>query len=385
MLLLLIAAPWHVLAGLRNHVGANGHGFFWFYFINEHVLRFLGRRLPKDYNKQPFLVYWLGHLVWLFPWSLFLLLAIKNLWRRLRHASVALDFRTRSRLMCSVYAGVILVFFAISTNQEYYTFPAYLPIILLLVDGLQEAEQQSHRRRSLIGSHVAMAVIGWAVAAVLIAGLWSSRHLAFVPDISTALEKRGVGNYTLSMSHFFDLTGESFAALRLPAGLAAVALLVGPLVAWWLRYRRRDPAATWALGATMAVFLVAAGLAFGRFGSYLSSKDIAVEMNQRLRLEDKMMIYGDQAAGSSLLFYMKRPIYLVNGATTSMQFGSTFPDAPKIFLDDAGLQAAWQSPTRVYLFLPNDRRAQADRALAGLEKFVVVERSEKIIYSNRKP
>jgi hypothetical protein len=213
--------------------------------------------------------------------------------------------------------------------------------------------------------------------------LWSSRQLAFVPDISTVLAKRGVGNYTLSMSHFFDLTGESFAALRLPATVAALALLIGPIVAWVLRRARRDAAATWMVGVTLATFLVAAGIAFGRFGSYLSSKHIALELNQRLNADDKMMIYGDQAAGSSLLFYMKRPIYLVNGATTSMQFGSTFPDAPKIFLDDAGLREVWQSGQRVYLFLPDERRERADAALAGLPKYAVIERSEKFVYSNR--
>ena len=43
------------------------HGFFYFYFINEQVLRFLGKRYPEDYNKQPFWVYWVGQLAWLCP------------------------------------------------------------------------------------------------------------------------------------------------------------------------------------------------------------------------------------------------------------------------------------------------------------------------------
>ncbi len=381
LLLFVIAAPWHILAGLRNQGGENGHGFFWFYFVNEHFLRFLGKRLPKDYNKQPFLVFWLGHLVWLFPWSLFLPLAVRDLWQRWRERQPELDFAARTRLMCVIYAALILVFFSISTNQEYYTFPAYLPIIILVAAALARAEESGSKW--LIGAHALLTVIGVAVAAVLIAGLWSSRQLAFVPDISTVLAKRGVGNYTLSMSHFFDLTGESFAALRLPATVAALALLIGPIVAWVLRRARRDAAATWMVGVTLATFLVAAGIAFGRFGSYLSSKHIALELNQRLNADDKMMIYGDQAAGSSLLFYMKRPIYLVNGATTSMQFGSTFPDAPKIFLDDAGLREVWQSGQRVYLFLPDERRERADAALAGLPKYAVIERSEKFVYSNR--
>ena len=64
-LFLLVAAPWHILAGLRNTGGQGGHGFFWFYFVNEHFLRFLGKRYPRDYNKLPWALYWSLHLVWL--------------------------------------------------------------------------------------------------------------------------------------------------------------------------------------------------------------------------------------------------------------------------------------------------------------------------------
>ena len=28
-------------------------GFFWFYFFNEHLLRFLNLRYPRDYNTVP--------------------------------------------------------------------------------------------------------------------------------------------------------------------------------------------------------------------------------------------------------------------------------------------------------------------------------------------
>ena len=90
LLFTAIAAPWHILAGLRNPgaghpVGniptpGNVHGFFYFYFINEQVLRFLGRRYPVDYNKLPFVLYWSLHLVWLFPWSIYLPAVIRQAW-----------------------------------------------------------------------------------------------------------------------------------------------------------------------------------------------------------------------------------------------------------------------------------------------------------------
>src|SRR5204862_7296648 len=86
LVLLAIAAPWHVLATLRNppyfdftmHSERGSYrGFFWFYFINEHVLRFLNLRYPRDYNTVPRPLFWLFHLLWFFPWSLYFPAALK--------------------------------------------------------------------------------------------------------------------------------------------------------------------------------------------------------------------------------------------------------------------------------------------------------------------
>ena len=136
-----------------------------------------------------------------------------------------------------VAAGNLLrlhpVFFSLSTNQEYYTFPAWPALLILIaavVAGIEEKrapqltyEHQRHalhgvayRRTSSVRSRrrsLAAVALGWC--------LWESRNLPFVADIGTLLAHRDVGDYTLSMSHFFDLTGPSFAALRLPAILAA--------------------------------------------------------------------------------------------------------------------------------------------------------------------
>jgi hypothetical protein len=39
------------------------HGFLWFYFVNEQLLRFLNLRYPRDYNTVPRLYFWLFHLL----------------------------------------------------------------------------------------------------------------------------------------------------------------------------------------------------------------------------------------------------------------------------------------------------------------------------------
>jgi 4-amino-4-deoxy-L-arabinose transferase-like glycosyltransferase len=393
-LFLIIAAPWHIFAALRNPGAPEHHGFLWFYFVNEHFLRFLGKRSPRDYNKLPTTLYWTLHLVWLFPWSLYLPAAVRTAvkeWRDQRaHNATAAGMQhgnsaSRTRMLCWILAGVVLIFFALSTNQEYYTFPAYLPLLLLLADGIAQCERAECERGTregwLTASGCILAVIGIAASVMLFVGLWKSRHLAFERDIGTVLSRQETSAYTLSMSHMLDLSYASFAALRFPATLAAVALLIAPALSFLLRWLRRHYAATWALAAGMTVFLAAAHLALERFGPYLSSKQLAYEIAVRAQPQDKVMIYGDQAFGSSLLFYLRRPIDLVEGRTTSMWFGSTFPDAPKIYLSDADLQKDWASGERVFLFVPPHQKARVDGLLP--HKFFVAEGSGKFIYRNQ--
>ena len=101
------------------------HGFFWFYFINEQLLRFLNKRYPRDYNTVPRALFWLFHLLWLFPWSVYFGSLVKLRFRGPDRASSA-------RLLALCWAGFVLCFFTFSTTQEYYSMPAYPAMALLL-------------------------------------------------------------------------------------------------------------------------------------------------------------------------------------------------------------------------------------------------------------
>jgi hypothetical protein len=419
LLYLAIAAPWHILCGLANPdqghpIGnhptpGNVHGFWYFYFINEHVMRFIGGRFPDDYNKMPFLVYWLAHLVWLFPWSLFLPALLVVAWRTrhrwlrhlrrdsgqtvdlyLEHAeseddatyAARLKFRVCSAWLLTLFAGFTVLFFAISTNQEYYTFPAWTPLLMLIAGTLAGIEQRRGpegqkpllSQKWLSGAQAFFAAVGVLIAAILGYCLWESRNLPFVSDIGTLLAHRDVGGYTLSMSHFFDLTGPSFAALRLPAVIAAVTLLIGPLVGWILRMRGKHVAATISVAVTSAVFLVAAHIAFARFDPMLSSKQLADTIVAKGTPSDSFIIYGDQSDASSVVFYthkfLKKPAYIAvqpcspHGAGSSLLWGSCYPDAPHIFLSDEQLSKMWGTGERKWLFAQDENQSKAEQLLA---------------------
>ncbi|MEO6806640.1 MAG: phospholipid carrier-dependent glycosyltransferase, partial [Edaphobacter sp.] len=100
---LIIAAPWHILIALANptqgHPGnltftnhhwqvplptdGNVHGWFWFYFVNEQLLRYLNLRVPRDYDTVPLYLFWGLLLIWLMPWSVYLLRALRTIpWRK---------------------------------------------------------------------------------------------------------------------------------------------------------------------------------------------------------------------------------------------------------------------------------------------------------------
>jgi len=216
--------------------------------------------------------------------------------------------------------------------------------------------------------------------------------LPSVPDIGTVLAHRGVGDYTLSMSHFFDLTGASFAALRLPAALAAVTLLLGPALGWFLRLKGKHLAATVSVALTFTVFLVAAHIAFARFDPMLGSKAIADTIVQKGSPADTFIIFGDQSDASSVIFYthkfLGKPALLVlprcgqHGEGSTLLWGSCYPDAPDIYLSEQKLSSIWGKGERKWLFAQDVNQAKAENLLAG-RLYPVQSLADKALWTDR--
>ena len=166
---LAIAAPWHVLAALRNPaiplppglgLPAKG-GWAWFYLYNEHIARFLSKRIPHDYGQTPVWLFWLYVAIWIMPWTAFLPSAMAHHLRTLRSTYTSklinkhglgksratspgapcpalgtwAPHQQEAALALLLWAAIVLLFFSLSARQEYYSLPA-IPALALMAGAL---------------------------------------------------------------------------------------------------------------------------------------------------------------------------------------------------------------------------------------------------------
>ena len=363
----LVAAPWHILAAIR------APGFFWAYFVNDHFKRALGTRWPPDYSAVPLGLWWTAHLAWLFPWAFFVPLPVRDFLSSgmpSRNWSKA----SQARLLLFAWAGVILLFFSVvgGSRMEYYSLAAWPGIALLLAAALADSEQAGDRWLRVIQR--ALAVLGTVLAILLAYLLIASSHEQHTGDISVLLSTHESGFYRFAMAHAFDLTVRAFADLRAPSIIAACALLTTFATAWMLRERDLHAASTIVMSAGMIILLFAADMAYGRFEPQLSSHSLAMKLNRSLRPGDRLVIYGDFAAGSSLAFYTHRQLCMYDASYSELEYGSEFPDAPKIFFDDHDFPSLWNGRDRVFLIVPS-AQLQSVRARLPLEATWLVAQS----------
>ena len=377
----VVAAPWHIAAIVENPGGPTHKGFFWFYFINEQLYRYLNKRVPRDYDKVPLVLFWAMVLIWLLPWAFYIVGAIRQA-PAIREWRSRLEERQRASLLFLIWALVVLVFFSFSTRQEYYTIPA-LPALALLLGGFFAAEiadtGDSRLRRLGRISSAAFLAVGLAVAALCSFFLITAKTPPPGVDLAALLEQHPE-MYALSFGHFMDLTPQAMGVFRWPLLGTAVAFGVGAVLNFLWRRRGQVIKANLALAGMMVLFLFCAHAAYGMFYPTIGSKPLAEAVNRVWRPGDIIEINTEYENGSTLNFYTQHQVRILNGRNANLWFGSFFPDAPQIFDDDTSFQKLWDGERRVFLWV---EKKNWPKALAGRKAFVVAESGGKQILSNR--
>ncbi len=274
-LFLLLAAPWHVVVCLRHP------GFLWDYFINQHLLFFFDRKLPRDSEPVSLARFWAAAAARLFPWALFAPLAaiISAVRMRARQAAPA------DRLLLTWVAVVLLFFSGALGRMEHYSIPvlpAFALLIAMLFRDYARARQPMLGR--IIGAHLivlgAAAIVGIVALPSLVGGdTWLA----------------GMGNLSV--------------LARVIPGIFAVAALLAAVAA--LLKRRAWVVPALASGVLVAVPFLHDG--FAHVARVDSSADMAAAITA-LADPDDAVVYAtpiEYQSCAGLSYYLRRKLLLL--------------------------------------------------------------------------
>ena len=377
----VIAAPWHILAAIRNPAQGAARGFLWFYFINEHLNRFLNKRVPPGYDTVPLVIFWGLLLAWLLPWSVFLPQALRGVPLRWRDLQGRIDRRQRSNLLFFLWALVIVGFFSFSTRQEYYTIPG-LPGLALLVGGWLAGESEStasvaDRRAGRISSTVLF--VGGVLGFIGGMYLLSVSHLP-TPNADLAdLLKKNPEDYNFSLGHVLDLTPRALGAFRGPLIGVSLGLLLGTGLNWILRRRSRPALGNTVLAVMMVGLLACVHSSFSTFSPILSSYRLAEAVRHYYHPGDVIVIDGEYHEASTVNFYTGIQVHVLHEPSGNLWYGAKFPDAPHIFETADSLALLWSGPSVVFLWTNQDD----PKELHGLTAYRLARSGGKSILTNR--
>lgn len=377
-----LAAPWHILAAIRNPAQGQARGFLWFYFVNEHIMRFLNKRVPPGYDTVPLLLFWAFLVLWLVPWAVFLPQALCDVPRRLKQFPV-LDRPQRARLLFLLWTMVILLFFSFSTRQEYYTIPALPGVALLVGDWLgreSESDDATSERRAGRRSSLVLMVVGIISAAIGLVLLWQTHPPPAGVDLAELL-KKNPQDYDFSLGHVLDFTPQALGVFRGPLLGASLSLLFGTALNWWMRRRGRVAWGNAALSLMMVGLLTCVHTSFARFSPILSSYDLAVAIEKEYRPGDLIVVDGEYHQASTLNFYTRIPLRVLHAPSGNLWYGEKFPDAPHVFETPQSFAVLWAGASRVFLWTDQDD----PKELFGMPHFLLARKGGKAIFTNRAP
>jgi 4-amino-4-deoxy-L-arabinose transferase-like glycosyltransferase len=156
LLCLSLALPWYVYM-YRQY----GHAFIQEFFYNDHWRRFL---TAEHRGNDHWFFYPVTMVAGLFPWSLFLVAAGVDLFKRLKSSVTAMD-----HLAFSWVAAVLLVFQFAHSKLTSYILALFPPLALMtgnfLGNALTHIQHHKKMQNLLLSSFIVLAVLGIAVIA----------------------------------------------------------------------------------------------------------------------------------------------------------------------------------------------------------------------------
>jgi hypothetical protein len=364
-LALAIALPWHIMVATRHE------GFFSFYVVDNHLLRFLGQRTyVEDDVPLSFPAFLLATAAFFSPWSLFLPAALRESLGRARELSLESKFL----LFFCLWGGLMVLFFAVSPLKlEHYGLPA-LPALALLVGHFWGTRWQ---RASAPSLWVLIPLAALCLPALLMATqaipLARLIELAFSTDVYSRMVQVQGESFTMPL---LDQLLPIFQASGIVLGAGSLATLLLSL--------RRKPRLAFACVVLMAVLLLGmVGKTLVLVGEFRSVKPLVSLLLPRLNPEALLIHEGPLENSAGLPYYTGRQIYVVDGRRGDLDFGSRFPEAKGLFLEREDVHRLWRSPRHIFLVTDRAPERSVLHLVVPEGYHLVGQEGRRWVYTNR--
>jgi hypothetical protein len=119
------------------------------------------------------------------------------------------------------------------------------------------------------------------------------------------------------------------------------------------------------------------------FYPLLGSQPLAAAILCEYQPGEVIVSDGEYSLTSSVNFYTGVQESILDGRINGLWYGSLFPDAPQIFLDDAQFATLWAGSKRIYFVSLSDERRSYLAKLGPV--FEVAHAGGKYVFTNRPP
>ena len=329
---LLITIPWHALVQWYNPE------FFHFYFIEQHILRYITTTVG---HYQPVWYFIPILIIGFFPWVVFLPQTITTClssWRMQHHST---------EIFFLVWATSIFLFFSFSKSKLIpYILPLFPPLAILVARYL--VHHHTHRRGIKIG-YIFLIFFSIAIACLF---YWYTKHIT--------------------------LPYPTMAALYL--NIAGALLVIGSVVSYlWIQHSQVTLSFITIL-VTMWLFLLILLAATPAIDTR-TIQPLAFTLKPLLQAHDEVITYNQYF--QDLPFYLKQRVSILNWQN-ELSFGMRYQHTKQWMINDADFWQRWNSNQRIFVVMSLDEYAHFKQKHPIIQAYFIDKTIANILISNKK-
>ena len=348
---LLTIVPWTIAASIRQP------GFAWDFFINEQVYRFLNKRIPDDYHHGPIWYYIIPTIILLLPWSVFFPILVKRV-----QASVnTIDAKQMASLKKFLWIWFLapFIFFSLSLAKAQYYIIIGIPALAFLL-GIKFNEYfKAGNSKIFTWFFYTLVIGGCTILSLICISIHSQKFASHLPN-----------NWILPHELGFPLLVVLF--ITIPYAILGSILI----------YYKRAP---------IIRFILIAGLILPWIYFLIADKQMLSPQRSEKLLGEYILnhdpnrpvyLYQDYENISSILYYVKKRVAIIDTQSMDLYYGATTPAAKGWFITSKQFTAQAQTQP-VYVVMEASKLAMFNIVVAPL-KFCVASRSgDTLVLSNK--